>query len=469
MSTQRSGSSGGDTAIVWLRGDLRLHDHPAFAAAGSYAQLLPVFVFAPRLFGTTEFGFRKVGPYRAQFLLQSLVELRDALRERGSDLLLFRAEPARILAPLAQRIGAAAIWYQDEPGTEESVEVGALERALAASGAAAGSAPTQLVAHHGATLFHPDDLPFTPAQMPNVYSEFRRAAERHSAVRQPTAAPDRLPPLPPDLPGASHATAARDSVADGQLPAPIELPSVQELSGAPPQAADPRAALQFSGGESAGLARLRYYLWESDKLRRYRSTRNGLLGADYSSKFSPWLAHGCLSPRTIFAEVKRYEQERVKNDSTYWLGFELIWRDYFAYLARKYPAAIFRIDGPMQRRMEWNDDWETFDRWRRGATGDAFIDANMREIAATGYMSNRGRQNVASYLARDLKVNWLMGAEWFEHLLVDYDPASNYGNWTYTVGVGTDPRRDRYFNPVTQAAKYDPDGRYRAHWLEADT
>jgi deoxyribodipyrimidine photo-lyase len=160
--------------------------------------------------------------------------------------------------------------------------------------------------------------------------------------------------------------------------------------------------LTFSGGERAALSRLRHYFWESEALSRYKQTRNGLLGPDYSSKLSPWLANGSVSPRTVYREVRRYERERAKNDSTYWFIFELT--------------------------------------WRTGDTGRGFIDANMREIAAKGFMSNRGRQNVASFLARDLEVNWVMGAEYFESMLIDYDPASNYGNWTYTVGVGTDPR-----------------------------
>jgi deoxyribodipyrimidine photo-lyase len=226
--------------------------------------------------------------------------------------------------------------------------------------------------------------------------------------------------------------------------------------------------LAFAGGERSGQARLRHYFWDSDGLSRYKHTRNGLLGADYSSKFSPWLANGSLSPRTVYREVRRYERERVKNDSTYWLIFELIWRDYFAFLARKYPRRIFSLRGPMRRERPWSEDPAVFERWQRGLTGQQFIDANMREIAATGFMSNRGRQNTASFLARNLKVSWLMGAEYFESLLIDYDPASNYGNWTYTVGVGTDPRRDRVFNPERQAQTYDPKGEYRRRWLGAE-
>jgi deoxyribodipyrimidine photo-lyase len=163
--------------------------------------------------------------------------------------------------------------------------------------------------------------------------------------------------------------------------------------------------------------------------------------------------------------VLRYESERTRNVSTYWLRFELTWRDYFNLLMRKYPRDSFRLHGPMRRRLPWSHDEKSAARWREGRTGEPFIDAAMRELAATGYMSNRGRQNVASYLARDLGIDWRMGAEWFESLLVDYDPASNYGNWTYNTGVGTDPRLDRYFNPRVQAEKYDRDGRFRSLWL----
>lgn len=463
-------TSASDTVIFWFRNDLRLDDNPGLTAAiagarrtpspgdsdrarGGGSALLPVYIFPPRLFGTTRFGFPKVGPQRARFLTESLEDLRRSLRARGSELLIVQGEPGAVLAELARRHRAREIWYQDEPGTEEAAEV---SHVAAAVGVSTDEGAPLLRPYQGQSLYHVEDLPFAPADMPNVYTEFRKAVEKRSRVRDPLPPPEELPPLPSTPADGGH----------NSLGTSVGMPAVADIAGAPAPAPDPRAAIHFTGGESAGTARLAYYLWESDALRRYRYTRNGLLGSDYSSKLSPWLADGSLSARRIYAEVKRYERERVKNDSTYWLGFELIWRDYFAFLARKYPSAIFRFEGPMQRRYPWTNDWDTFERWRQGTTGQDFIDANMREIAATGYMSNRGRQNVASYLARDLGVNWIMGAEWFESQLIDYDPASNYGNWTYNVGVGTDPRQDRYFNPDRQAEKYDPKGRYRRHWLE---
>ena len=190
-----------------------------------------------------------------------------------------------------------------------------------------------------------------------------------------------------------------------------------------------------------------------------------MLGADYSSKFSPWLAIGCLSPRYIYWHVQDYESQRVKNDSTYWLIFELLWRDYFRFICAKHGTRIFRRSGLQGVSLPWKEDWERFDLWREGKTGFPLVDANMREIAATGFMSNRGRQNVASFLTKNLGINWQMGAEWFESLLIDYDVCSNWANWNYTAGVGNDARGFRFFNITKQAKDYDLQGEYVKHWL----
>lgn len=153
-------------------------------------------------------------------------------------------------------------------------------------------------------------------------------------------------------------------------------------------------------------------------MEKYKITRNGLLGSEYSTKFSPWLAFGCISPRRIFHEIKKYETERVKNDSTYWVIFELLWRDYFRFIAGKYENCLFYSGGVKKLKYKWNEDLEKFQQWADGKTGVPFVDANMREMLQTGWMSNRGRQNVASFLTKDLKLDWRLGAEWFENLLV---------------------------------------------------
>ena len=226
-----------------------------------------------------------------------------------------------------------------------------------------------------------------------------------------------------------------------------------------------RAVHPFPGGERAAWKRIRDYFWKGDHLHRYKETRNGLLGANFSTKFSPWLALGCLSPRDIHREVIRYESERVANRSTYWLVFELLWREYFHWLLHKYGDRFFHHGGIRGRAPRSRPDPERILAWCEGCTGVPFVDANMRELNDTGYMSNRGRQNVASFLVKDLKQDWRVGAEYFESRLLDYDVASNWGNWNYVAGVGTDPREDRYFNVLLQARRYDPEGSYVRHWL----
>ncbi|HEY9761399.1 MAG TPA: DASH family cryptochrome, partial [Trichocoleus sp.] len=228
---------------------------------------------------------------------------------------------------------------------------------------------------------------------------------------------------------------------------------------------DQRAVLRFVGGETVGLQRLHHYLWEGDHLKTYKETRNGMLGGDYSSKFSPWLALGCLSPRRIYEAIQRYEESRIRNESTYWLVFELLWRDYFRFICSKHGNRIFYPSGLQGLAIAWKQDLERFNLWCRGETGFPLVDANMRELAATGFMSNRGRQNVASFLTKNLGIDWRMGAEWFESLLIDHDVCSNYGNWNYTAGVGNDARGFRYFNILKQAKDYDPSGDYVKHWI----
>jgi deoxyribodipyrimidine photo-lyase len=198
-------------------------------------------------------------------------------------------------------------------------------------------------------------------------------------------------------------------------------------------------------------------------LKEYKQIRNGFIGADYSSKLSPWLALGCLSPRWIAAEVARYEKERIKNDSTYWLIFELIWREYWRYAFLKHGNAYFFLEGISPETQIWIQNKTSFERWRMGQTGFPIVDANMRELHKTGWMSNRGRQIVASFFAKNLELDWRWGAAWFESQLVDYDVYSNWGNWAYVAGVGNDGR-DRYFNLVTQAENYDSNGEFMKLW-----
>jgi DASH family cryptochrome len=240
---------------------------------------------------------------------------------------------------------------------------------------------------------------------------------------------------------------------------------------------DARNAFPFRGGETAAHERLHNYTFGSDAIARYKETRNGLVGTEYSTKWSPYLAVGNITPRQIFHTIRQYEEMRPekKGISTYWAIFELEWRDYFRFAAMSYGNALFWRSGlqcvirsepklPSTRRR-WLQDSRLMSAWQHGCTGFPFVDANQRELLTTGWMSNRGRQNVASFLAKDLELDWRLGAEWFESLLLDYDPCSNYGNWQYAAGVGLDPRADRHFDVVRQARMYDPNGIFMAQWL----
>ena len=421
--------------LVWFRNDLRLHDHPALTAAcAEGGPLLPVYCLDPRLFEPTRWGFPRTQGHRIRFLEESLQALRVALQAQGSNLLIAWGTPEDVLPRLVEEQGASRLHAHAEIASEETTVEALLEDRLP---------PGTLVLHEGNQLFAEADLPFTVDTLPDIFSTFRKQVERASRVRPPLPEPT-LPP-PPD-------------VSDwGRFSAWAHLKQLPPLM-------DERAVLPFQGGTVAGQQRVQHYFWETHALQEYKVTRNGLLGANYSSKLSPWLALGGLSPRWVYAEIERYEAEVLNNDSTYWLKFELLWREFFRWIDRKYGTRLFQASGLRGTPgPSWCDG--RFDAWTQGKTGVPFVDANLRELRQTGFMSNRGRQNVASFLVKDLKQDWRAGAAWFESWLLDYDVCSNWGNWAYVAGVGNDPRENRTFNIVLQAQRYDPDGRYVQRWL----
>ncbi len=420
-------------AIYWFRNDLRTTDNPGLLRAlEENDELVPVFVFDERWWAEDRWGFRKTGAHRTRFLLESVAALAAALERLGAGLHIAKGSTVETISALAKTYECTVVYAQAEH-TREELE---LEEAVAAV--------LPLVLEEGSTLFHPEDLPMEVQDLPDIFSQFRRKAEKYGKVRPVIAEPDHLPA--PAL-------------------APTPMPELSDFGYETP-VSDDRAVLVFKGGSAAAWERLGHYFWKTQQLSFYKETRNGLLGADYSSKFSPWLANGSISPREIYAEVKRYEAEHGENESSYWLIFELIWRDYFRFVAMKYGNRIFHRKGIKANAPARRQDQRVFERWCEGQTQDEFVNANMRELVATGFMSNRGRQNVASYLVHDLGIDWRMGASFFEHHLIDYDPASNYGNWIYLAGVGNDPRESRKFNTVRQAEMYDGSGNYRKVWAE---
>lgn len=429
-------------AIVWFRQDLRLHDNEALLdALKSADEVIPVYIFDERTFlGKTRFGFPKTGSYRTKFIIEAIEDLRQNLKALGSDLIVRVGKPEEILFNLAREVKSSWIFCNRERTKEEVFVQDTLEQLLWSVG-------QEMRYSRGKMLYYTADLPFPIHHTPDTFTQFRKEVERFVAVRVP---------LPKPVDSFERLTVKIEA---GEIPtlSDFELEMDTEES---------RASVTFKGGETEGLKRLQYYLWETKAIKTYKKTRNELLGSDYSSKFSPWLAQGCLSPKMIYQEVKRFEEAEGANDSTYWLFFELMWRDFFRFMGKKHGNKIFQKGGIKGvTDTKWTNSKKLLNRWVKGETGVPFIDANMKELSRTGFMSNRGRQNVASFLVKDLNVNWQLGADYFESILIDYDPCSNYGNWNYVAGVGSDPRENRYFNIITQAKRYDPQGEYVKHWL----
>lgn len=427
--------------VVWFRNDLRLQDNETLTRALQQGQeVVPVFCMDPRMFAITQLGLPKFGAFRTTFLLESLADLRGSFQKLNADLVILQGKPEEALIAFAKQVEASAIFFSKEVTSEERSVDKAVENLAFAQGIACES-------FWQSTLYHKDDLPFPIRQIPEVFTQFRKETEKQSKIRPTFPTPLQIP-----YPGTAL------------IPNPGNIPTLTSL-GLENSMQEAHSGLAMAGGETAALEQVQSYFWKKDLLKTYKETRNGLIGMDYSSKLSPWLALGCISPRTIFTEVKRYERERVKNDSTYWLIFELIWRDYFRFIAKKHGTKLFQIGGIRNQVETWSRDKARFDRWAEGLTGVPFVDANMRELNASGFMSNRGRQIVASFLVNDLGIDWTWGASYFESQLLDYDVCSNWGNWMYVGGVGNDPRENRYFNILRQAKNYDRNGDFVRLWI----
>lgn len=427
--------------LVWFRNDLRIRDNETLSRAiQSGNQVIPVYCFDPRMYANTSLGFPKTGAIRAKFILESITDLRTSFQKIGGDIIILQGKPEVEIPRLAEQVMADAIFFSKEITSEERNVDKSLEKTAFSKGIACES-------FWQSTLYHLDDLPFPIKQTPEVFTQFRKEVEKQSKIR------------------ATFSEIKEIKFPQAELKSLLgEVPKLSHLGLEEPKS-DVQSWLEMKGGESSALGRLRSYFWEKDLLKVYKETRNGMIGMDYSSKFSPWLALGCISPRTIYEEVKKYERERKKNDSTYWLIFELIWRDYFRFIAKKHGDKIFDIQGIKHQKDSWRRDKAQFERWVEGMTGVPFVDANMRELKETGFMSNRGRQNVASFLVNDLGIDWTWGATYFESQLIDYDVCSNWGNWMYVGGVGNDPRENRYFNILRQANNYDKKGEFVRLWI----
>ena len=422
-------------SLVWFRNDLRVDDHNGLKIAlDNSNKVVGFYCFNPKVFSENKLGFKKTDVFRTKFLIETVDNLKENLKKNNISLIIKIGDPVEELSNVITQHNISNIYLQKEWTKEEYDEEALLKSKL-----------TNVLFHstYDQFLYHPDDV--DNQFISDVFTNFRKYCEKKVDVRNLTFNSYKLN-------------------SENLLKENYEVPSLDQL-GFDDFIFDNRSAFNFSGGSDSAKERLDQYLWKSRKINYYKQTRNGLIGLDYSSKFSPWLANGSISAREIYWEIKEYEKDILKNQSTYWLVFELIWRDYFKYISLKYGSKIFKIGGILEKDYEWSDDVRIFKEWTEGRTVEPFVNANMIELNLTGWMSNRGRQNVASFLAKELKIDWRWGASYFESKLIDYDVHSNYGNWMYVSGVGNDPR-DRKFNIKFQAERYDPLNKYQNMWLQ---
>ncbi|MGQ8363668.1 DASH family cryptochrome [Glaciecola sp. 1036] len=415
-------------SLHWFRFDLRLDDNEALITAVEQStQLVAVFVVEPKWFIKNAYDCVAMGKHRLAFLQSSLVDLRKRLKDVGVDLFVLQGDPVDLIPDFIKQNQIQHLSLEKHFGYNEVSQVNLLKQKLT------NISFTQSNSHY---LFKQDNLPFALPDMPNVFSPFRNKVEKYSDPRKPLEFPSKI------------------------NVAPMEV----KLEGMPIYEFGMPKDLDYIGGEKGAQLRIQDYFFETDSLQEYKQTRNGLDGWDFSSRLSAYLALGCVSPARVLEKIKEYEQSRIKNDSTYWLFFELLWREFFHWSHLKHGKDFFHFAGIQQKVPNTNHSDEKFNSWRQGKTGYAIVDACMRQLNTTGFMSNRGRQLVASCFVHELGLDWRYGAAFFEQQLIDFDVASNYGNWQYLAGVGSDPRGHRQFNLEKQTQTYDPDGHFIAKW-----
>ncbi len=395
------------TALWWIRRDLRLADNPALQAALKFGAVIPVFILDPHLLAKT--------PARRQnFLFNGLRALDGELRKRGSSLIVRSGPLERTLLNLLIQSGATAV-YAEEDFTPY---------ARARDAKIAESLPLNLI--HGQTVHHPllvhkaDGAPYT------VFTPFSKAwKSRLDFKLAPLPAPGAFPPAP--------------LLHSEELPLSPEYPL-------------------FPAGEREAQRRLTQFI--KLPLDQYSATRDRL-DLDGTSSLSPYFRFGMLSIRQAVAAVLAY----LTPSSEIWLN-ELIWREFYISILYHFPSVSTRAFKPALQKIPWRNDPGEFEAWKEGCTGVPVVDAAMRQLRETGWMHNRGRMIVASFLVKDLLINWQWGERWFMDNLLDGDPASNNGGWQWTAGTGTDAAPYfRIFNPVSQGRKFDPNGDYIRKWV----
>jgi len=410
-------------SLLWYRRDLRIHDLPSLASAAAEGPVAACFVFDERLIAEGRFP----SPERVGFMLGCLAELREALRGLGSELYLRHGDPAEELPKLAGEVGATRVHFTRDVSPWSRARDAAVSEALEGAGIEAVGHPGNYIVDDPGAIVSGKGTPYT------VYSPFAKAW-KEIPRREMVDPPKGIDPVEGVDPG--------------------DLPTCEEL-GLPP---DP-GTTSFEPGETAARKAAKDYL--NGGLKNYSKLRNDPAGG--SSRLSPYIRWGCLSPLEL---EEKLGLRRGKGPAVF--RSELAWREFYAAVMENFPEVV---DTEFQERyrgtLNWQKDERLLEAWQQGRTGYPLIDAGMRELLADGWMHNRVRMVVASFLTKDLHIDWREGEKWFMERLIDGDMASNNGGWQWVTSVGTDPAPyfQRMFNPMTQQERFDPDGIYVRRWV----
>jgi deoxyribodipyrimidine photo-lyase len=412
--------------IYWFGQDLRINDNLGLKTAAMEAdQLLCIAFIQPKTRNPNHPIPVNLAPVRLKYLRQCLVNLDHNLKQYGQYLHISEDSPLAVLITMIRQFGITHLYLSDDGDFTRQPTLKTLLKEF----------PSLIIKQAGDNrLFSKNTLPFPVSELPSTFSKFRRKVE-HLKTQVTTPAVDRLP-------------------------APIFRPEPRRNNFA---ANSESRQNQLCGGETEGLRHLKNY-FSGDYASTYKLTRNSLDGFYDSTKFSPWLANGCITVRQIMEKLRHYEATVESNESTYWIFFELLWREYFQWYAKCYKEKLFSFGGIREANPKTSFYPERFKKWCHGNTPYPIVNACIKQLNATGYMSNRGRQLVASCLVNELALDWRYGAVYMEQNLIDYDMASNWGNWQYLAGVGADPRGLRHFDLDKQTRCYDPEQQFIREW-----
>ncbi len=417
--------------IVWFRQDLRIHDNEALSEALAVAdQVIPVYVFDPRFFrATTEFGFPKITPARARFIIESVNDLRLTIRELGSELVVRVGHAEDELFELARSVKSNWIFCNRERTAEEAAIQDELEQRLWTVG-------QEMRYSRGKMLYYTADLPFPVTHTPDSFTTFRKETERFIDIREPLPTPARIPGYTADI-------------VPGRIPDLADLGVEDSQFGCKPSTI---------GGEREAIVQV-------DRLIERLCTDDSPLDDLSEGPFaSPWLAQGCLSPKYLYHRLISQVGKQDERLSDMITG--LYYRDYLRLMVKKHGHLIFEPGGITgEDVVEKGADLDRLRIWTNAVTGIPIIDASIRQLTITGYLPGRLRSITALFLIRELEVPWRYGASFFESNLVDYDPCSNWTNWCNVAGYGPDTREVKATNYILQARKFDPDGSYVKRWL----